>query len=166
MNNIEIMEDKYIIHAYTDGSCSKSGKTVLCGYGIYFPNRELPNVSQKMDIKPLTNQRAELYAIYKAIKLTYDACKFDKLIIFSDSEYSIKSVTVWIKAWKKNGWKNSKKEPVKNQDIIQLIDDLLVLNKGKIIFKHVKAHTGKLDTDSICNDIADGLAKSGAAGLS
>jgi ribonuclease HI len=167
IDNIQPMNklSKDIINVYTDGSCSKSGKITLCGYGIYFPDNELLNVSEQMVIEPLTNQRAELYAIFQALKLVSDNYNFKKLIVYSDSEYSIKSVTVWINSWKKNGWVSSKKEPVKNQDIIKLIDELLVLNKGKILFKHVKAHTGKLDTDSINNDIADGLAKAGALKL-
>ena len=56
------------ITVFTDGSCIKTSNKILCGYGVYFPNNELKNISKKFTIEPLTNQRTELYAIYKAIK--------------------------------------------------------------------------------------------------
>ncbi len=106
------------IIVYTDGSCIK-GKKTLCGYGIYFPNKELNNVSRPFKYTPLTNQRSELYAIYKALKLITTYIKdFKTIYIYSDSDYSIKSLTIWINNWKKNNWKTASNKPVLNQDII------------------------------------------------
>ena len=59
------------IIVFTDGSCIKNTNSIKCGYGIYFPNNELANVSKKLKLLPLTNQRAELMAIYKCLKLIY-----------------------------------------------------------------------------------------------
>ena len=160
------MIKKHISHidVYTDGSFSKQNKIKLCGYGIYFPNGEFPNVSNNFTIKPLTNQRAELFSIYSAIKIIDDNCTFDSIMIYSDSEYSIKSISVWIDGWKKNGWVTKGKKPVLNQDIILSIDKYLdsPQYKNKIKFTHVKAHTKNNDVHSINNDIADKLAKAGS----
>jgi len=145
---------------FTDGSHIKPKD--LCGYGIHFPNKEFNDISKPFTKKPLTNQRAELYAIYKAIKIV---TKFDKNLdikIFTDSEYSIKSLTVWIKNWKKNNWISSTGKPVLNLDIIQKIEKLMEEHNGKINFQHVRAHTGKNDFESIHNDITDKLAKQGS----
>jgi ribonuclease HI len=150
-----------IIKIFTDGSFKKSKNNILCGYGVYFPNGELENVSRPFIHTPLTNQRAELYAIYKAIKLL-KTIKFTNAIIYTDSIYSIKCLTEWYKLWQQNNWKNSKNKPVMNQDIIKPI--LKILDKN-IKFIHVNSHTGKKDFESISNDIADKLANDGAEKL-
>ena len=146
-----------MICAYTDGSFRKTKQGIKCGYGIYYPNTELPNVSKKFTIEPITNNRAELYAIYKAIKQITQNVKFDVINIYTDSEYSQKSLDIWIKKWKQNNWLNSKKQPVENQDIIKKIDKLRENNKVCIIW--IRAHTNNNDIHSINNAYADKLAK-------
>jgi ribonuclease HI len=147
------------IIAFTDGSYNH--KTKQCGYGVLFPNEDFSNISRPYKINP-TSQRAELYAIYKAIQRISSKCIDDPILIYSDSEYSIKSLTIWIKNWKKNNWKTSTSKEVLNQDIIKKIDNLIQNYKGKIEFKHVRSHTGGTDYESINNDLVDGLAKAGA----
>jgi ribonuclease HI len=149
------------IIVYTDGSCIGNNKK-KCGYGIYYPNKELDDVSRPFIHYPLTNQRAELYAIYKALKLITKYIKYDTINLYTDSEYSIKSLTIWIKDWKKNNWKNSKNKDVLNQDLIKKIDKILQKNKNKIFFTHVYSHTGKQDVHSLGNERADKLATTGA----
>jgi ribonuclease HI len=151
------------INVYTDGSCMKKKDGMKCGYGVYFSGGELKNMSKPFVHEPLTNQRSELYAIYKALRVITKSFKFNTIHIYTDSEYSLKSLTVWINAWKKNNWKTAGKKEVLNQDIIKMIDDkILSKYKDKIIFTHVKAHTGKSDIHSLGNEQADKLATSGA----
>lgn len=168
-NNIlktnEKIKDKKIIDTiivYTDGSFMKTKEGQKCGYGVYFPNKEIKNISKKFTKVPLTNQRAELYAIYKAIGKVTKNFKFNRLEIYTDSEYSIKSLTEWIDSWKKNNWKTVGKKEVANQDIIKKIDKKLQKYKGKIVFTHVRSHTGKSDKHSLGNNEADKLATAGA----
>lgn len=152
------------ITVFTDGSFMKNKKTneIKSGYGIYFPHEELPNVSRPFTHTPLTNQRAELYAIYKAIYYITKKLDVNKIIIYTDSEYSIKSLTVWIKQWKKNNWMTKNNKQVKNLDIINKIDNLINNFQGEVKFIHVRSHTGKKDNLSIWNDQVDKLAKEGA----
>lgn len=150
------------IVVFTDGSCiKKRSKRVCGGYGIHFPNKEYEDVSKPFLLEPVTNQRAELYAVYKAIKIV-EKNEFKSLTIYTDSIYTLKSVTVWINEWVKNGWKTANKKPVKNQDIIKSIYKLLSKYKGKISIKHVYAHTGGEDWESVCNSCADKLAVEGS----
>jgi ribonuclease HI len=156
-----IKKDNIVV--FTDGSCKrKKNSPIKCGYGIYFPNKELQSYSRPYLDDNLTNQRAELYAIYKAIRAVTHAFEFNTLNIYTDSEYSIKSLTVWINGWKKNNWKSSGNKDVMNQDIIKKIDEYMQKYKNKIIFHHVRAHTGKSDYNSQCNAIVDKLASDGA----
>lgn len=146
---------------FTDGSFIKRGNNIYCGYGVYFPNNEYENISRPFIKGAKTNQRAELYAIYKAIRRVYKNDKSADILIYSDSMYSIKSLTEWIAKWKENGWKSGNKS-VMNQDIIKVIDSLISKHNGNIVFKHIRAHTKLTDFESKCNEIVDKLAKNGA----
>ncbi len=150
------------IVVFTDGSCiGQSSDCPYGGYGVYFPNKELEDVSEPLLLKPITNQRAELYAIYTALDKLIGKLDFNTITIYSDSEYSIKSLTKWIYKWKENGWMCSNKKPVKNKDIIEPIFNLLEKYPSKIKFIHVKSHTGNKDFVSIGNERADQLAVDG-----
>lgn len=151
-----------IIEVFTDGSCMKKKTGTFCGYGIHFPHGELPDISRKFTKLPGTNQRAELFAIYVALILIKKMLQYDKVIIYSDSEYSIKCLTIWIGDWIKKSWKTSTNKPVKNQDILKPLHSILQDFEDKVEFVHVMSHTGKKDYKSVCNDVADKLATAGA----
>lgn len=151
-----------VINIYTDGSLRKTPDGNICGYGIYFPGGELKNVAAPFNIGEITNNRAELHAIHQAIVRVIKNYTFDLINIYTDSEYSQKILTEWIIKWKKNNWRNSKKKPVENQDLIKKIDKYLQRYKGKINIQWVRAHTGGNDIHSINNDKADELANRGA----
>jgi len=148
------------IIVFTDGSHMKPSDR--CGYGVHFPNGEFVDISRPFTKLPKTSQRAELYAVYKAIKTVHSENKKIDIKIHTDSQYSINSATVWIKNWKKNNWMSSSGKQVMNQDIIRNIDKLINKHDGKIKFVHVRAHTNKIDYNSIHNAITDELAKNGA----
>ena len=163
------MQKKYVkeLILFTDGSLirrkNKFGDEELkCGYGIYFPNKELRNISRPFNFGRKTNQRAELFAIYVALLQIKANINYEHVTIYTDSEYSIKSITEWIVKWEKNNWKTSKGLAVENTDIIIPINNLLKNQRDKIMFLHVKAHTGKQDPISISNSIVDELARDGA----
>ena len=145
------------IKIYTDGSLRREKTGDVCGYGVFFPGGELKNIAGAFTIEPITNNRAELYAIYRAIKRVEKYYTFDLIQIYTDSEYSMKATTLWIRGWKKNNWKNSKRKPVENQDLIKKIDELLQRYPGKIEIKWTRAHVGTRG-----NEEADRLANKGA----
>ncbi len=145
------------IEVYTDGSLRREKNGDVCGYGVYFPGKELKNIAGAFTIEPITNNRAELYAIYRAIKRVEKQYEFEKIVIYTDSEYSMKATTVWIHSWKKKNWKNSKRKPVENQDLIKKIDALLQKYPNQIDIVWVRAHVGTHG-----NEEADRLANKGA----
>jgi len=144
---------------FTDGSCINNGKkNAVAGYAIVWPYLQELNYSERLYDKA-TNNRAEYKAVIKAIEKAneYDK-KFTKtLSIYTDSELLVKSITKWIKQWKKNGWKTANNKDVLNKDLLLIIDDLMKLRK--IEFIHVLAHTNKNDLTSKWNDIVDREAK-------
>jgi ribonuclease HI len=150
------------IKVFTDGSCFDNGKSYsTAGYGIYFPNKEFSDVGRPLKYPPYTNQRAELYAIYRALKIILDEPKYTKIKLYTDSNYAIKCLTEWGSNWEKNNWINSKKKSVENQDILKPLYKLYNLNKQKIDLIHVNSHTGKKDFYSLGNAEADRLAIEG-----
>jgi len=155
-----------VIDVFTDGSFKNTRHGKECGYSIYFPNNEYKSISRSFNYEPLTNNRAELYAILKAIilcnmikqnRLENDEGDVTQLNIYSDSEYSVKTLNIWYKSWIKKG-----KTDYLNKDIIDLIVEIQKEVDFKVKLSHVRAHTGKKDYKSFSNDKADELAKKGA----
>jgi ribonuclease HI len=149
-NNIQ----KKTITIYTDGACKNNGKkNAIAGIGVYSEN--IYNISEKIEGRQ-TNQRAELYAILKALELT-KIDDYSIVYIYTDSLYSINCITKWIYGWINNGWLDKKKKPVKNKDIIQPIYNIYK-KYSNIRFIHIEAHTNKTDIHSLGNAKADELA--------
>lgn len=147
---------------FTDGStCGNGQEWAYGGIGVFFPYGDALNVSEPYLHKKVTNNRCELYAIYFALGMIIPAIKkYKKIIIYSDSHYSIDCLTNWIHQWKKNHWIDSKGKPVNNQDLIKPISKLLKLYP-RVQFIHVRSHTHQKDFISQCNDVVDKLAVRG-----
>lgn len=93
-----------------------------------------------------TNQIGELCAVLEALRAHPGS---EPLTIESDSQYAINCATTWIHGWKKNGWKNSKNEPVKNADLIRAIDAELTKREGSVKFVWVKGHAGNAGNEKV-----------------
>ena len=151
------------ICVFIDGSAINNGKyNCRASYAVVFPNHENLNISgvlnNNTNISP-TNNRAEYMACIKALEQMklYDPSGTIFLEIYSDSKLLIDSMTKWISNWKKNGWKTTNNTDVLNKDLLIILDNLL--KERKVVWEHVKAHTGYKDFKSIWNDKADTLAK-------
>jgi len=138
---------------YTDGACKKNGyKNAKASIGIHFSTKNkihFDDVSERFTDNP-TNQRAELYAILKALHTVQGLS--NKIIIYTDSEYSINCITKWFYNWNKQG----KLDKKKNIDLIKPIYQFYI--DSRITFTHVRSHTGLQDEHSLGNEEADRLA--------
>jgi ribonuclease HI len=147
------------IIVYTDGSCSGNGKKgAIGGIGVHFPNEELRDISKVFRQEHCTNQRTELYAILttlRYIRENFELKKY-KVIIKTDSQYSINCITKWVDKWEKNGWKTNGGTDVVNREFIEVINKYY--RKYDISFVHIPAHTNGKDKDSVGNRTADELA--------
>jgi ribonuclease HI len=163
--NAKVNEPSKIINVFTDGSCiqsSKDKKNRPAGYACVFPEYPSFNYASKLGGKEKTNNRAEYTACIMALTICEKIDpKFQKILyVYTDSELMINSLTKWLPGWKAKNWKKADGSPVKNVDLLKLLEDLL--KKRIVVFKHVRAHTGKKDWQSINNDLADRLAKHAA----
>jgi ribonuclease HI len=145
----KIPQDNRTYHIFTDGGCENNGKrNARGGFGIHFYNEpfelnmDISEPLQRSD--PQTNNRAELRAIQAALvyldsRIPFIKEKYDEYWIWTDSEYSIHSLTKWASGWKKNGWKKKDGTTIQNLDIIQDVYDTLEKNKT-ISLHYVKGH--------------------------
>ncbi len=141
-------ESEAIVEIYTDGACSGNpgpgGWGVLLRYGA--KEKELFGGE-----KDTTNNRMELTAVIRALEaLTRPV----KVRLHTDSTYVMQGITRWIHGWKKNGWKTSSKDPVKNADLWQELESATL--RHTIEWRWVKGHAGH---DG--NERADALANKG-----
>lgn len=148
------------IEIFTDGSCLHNGKkNAKASWAVIVPAKPEYDTGARLEGKLQTNNRAELTAIIEAFGLAdkIDPVNTMSLKVFTDSELAINSLTKWLNGWKRNGWKTKDRQDVSNKDLLESLD--LLMRKRKVIFQHVKAHTGKQDYMSINNEKADLLAK-------
>lgn len=151
----EILPEQIIIS--TDGSCTNNHQPDesirRAGSGVYYGKNDPRNIHARVPGKQ-TNQASELYAIYLALKNH----KHDRIIIYTDSQYSKNVVTKWMHDWKRKGWKNSTNKTPDNIDIIKHIYACMVNMDYLPEFRWVKGHS-----DDPGNDGADVLAKLGGS---
>ena len=131
---------------YTDGACSGNPGPGGWGAVIFDQDDKQRNISGSE--KNTTNNRMELLAAIMSLKKIKSN---SEVIIFTDSTYVKNGITEWMKNWKKNGWKNSNKKPVKNKDLWVKLDKLCEANS--VSWKWVKGHS----TNEF-NNLADELA--------
>ncbi len=135
---------------YTDGACS--GNPGPGGWGaVLLYGEKIKEISGGE--AETTNQRMELTAVIQALKVL--KVSGWKVTVYSDSAYIVNAFAQkWIDKWLKNGWKNSKKEDVANQDLWKELIELGKINRVEI--KKVKGHSGDR-----WNERCDELARNG-----
>ena len=138
-------QNNEILNIFTDGACK--GNPGIGGWGAI-----LEYGNSKKEIKGFskntTNNIMELTAVIKALECLNRKCK---ITITTDSNYVKNGITEWIKSWKINGWKTSKKSTVKNKELWVKLDNLVA--KHEINWKWIKGHSGHPQ-----NERADQLA--------
>lgn len=137
-----------IVEIFCDGACS--GNPGPGGYGaiLRFGGRVRELSGGARDT---TNNRMEMTAAIEALRQLKRPCR---VLITTDSQYLVKGMTEWIEGWQRKGWRNSKKEPVVNKDLWEL---LLALTKSHSVqWKWVRGHAGHSE-----NERCDQLAREG-----
>ncbi|KAG9282927.1 ribonuclease H1 [Astyanax mexicanus] len=152
-NGFTYMGDAVVV--YTDGCCSRNGKTgARAGIGVYWGPDHPLNVAERLPGRQ-TNQRAELQAACKALEQARDM-DFKKIVLYTDSKFTINGITSWVKKWKTNGWKLNTGGEVVNKDDFQKLDRLN--GELEVVWLHIAGHAGFKG-----NEEADRLSREGAA---
>lgn len=135
----DLVADQHEVTVYTDGACSKNPGPG--GWGVVMLAME---EGRKLELhggeSNTTNNRMEMLAAVKALSYIFEHKPDTHVSIYTDSKYLQDGINSWIKKWKKNNWMTAVKQPVKNQDLWQEIDDFSM--KMKITWNWVPGHAG------------------------
>ncbi len=130
---------------FTDGACK--GNPGPGGWGAILKVNSTEKVLYGSEALT-TNNRMELIAAIKALEALTRSSEVE---LYTDSQYLRQGMMGWLAQWKKKGWRTAKKEPVKNVDLWQQLDNLAQIHQ--ISWHWVKGHSGHPE-----NDQADALA--------
>lgn len=141
---------------YTDGSCL--GNPGPGGYGtILRYNQHRKELSGGFRLT--TNNRMELLAAIIGLESLTSECKVD---VTTDSQYVRLGITQWLAGWKRNNWRTSQKQSVKNQDLWQRLD--LACAKHQVQWHWVKGHNGHPENER-CDTLARAAAEQQATAV-
>ena len=141
MNHIEI---------HTDGACK--GNPGPGGWGVLLKSGHTEKELFGGELAT-TNNRMELTAVIEALAALKRPCQVS---LYLDSEYVRKGITEWIHGWKARGWRTASKQPVKNVERWQRLDELVATAGHDIEWHWVRGHAGNPG-----NERADALANRG-----
>ncbi len=137
------------VELFTDGACKGNPGPGGWGALLKFGDAEKELCGGERDT---TNNRMELRAAIEGLNALNRPCE---VILTTDSQYVKQGINQWVAGWKRNGWKTASKQPVKNKDLWQALDE--ACNKHDIEWRWVKGHAGHEG-----NERADQLANRGA----
>lgn len=156
--------------AYTDGSAIGNGSVnATGGLGVFFGDNDPRNICKSVIVPRVTNNICELFAVIQAIEKIIDTESTTiglRIVIFTDSEYIVKSVLQYSKAWEKNGYKNKRGQPIKNMVLMKRVIELY--KKYNVKLHHCMAHKSE-PRDPVKrkvwygNKMADLLARKGSS---
>lgn len=151
---------KLQVRLFTDGA--SRGNPGPGGYGAVL---QFTDSSGKLHERELsqgfectTNNRMELLAAIVGLEALKRPCS---VTLYSDSQYVVNAFSQhWVEGWLKRGWKNAKKEPVKNVDLWKRL--LAAKQPHDVTFVWVKGHAGHPENercDQLATAAADGSAR-------
>ena len=134
------------VSIYTDGACrgnpGRGGWGAILVYGRF--EKELSGGE-----RVTTNNRMEILAVLEALGALKVPCIVE---LYTDSQYVAKAIKDrWLVGWQKNGWVNSAKKPVKNQDLWKRMPALL--ERHEVRFHWLKGHAGHAENER-CDELA------------
>src|SRR4051812_22624218 len=123
-----------VVEVYTDGACK--GNPGPGGWGVWMKwgdhEKELCGGEAET-----TNNRMELMAVIQALGNLKRSCT---VRLHTDSKYAHSGISTWFHEWKKRGWRTADKKPVKNVDLWQQLDALVVSHEIEWVW--VRGHDG------------------------
>lgn len=135
----------------TDGSAVTGRHSAYDSAGafvIYDGMRELKRGCKVL--RDHTNNYAEIYSVYASTKYIIENVKnleeYDCILIVSDSDLTVKSLTEWMIGWLKKADDetliNSTGVPVKNQELLKsaFINILMLQWKTEVFICHMNSH--------------------------
>ena len=138
------------VEIFTDGACR--GNPGPGGWAALLRSQGIEKMLSGAEPETTNNQMELMAAIQglEALKRT------SSVALTTDSQYVRQGITQWIHGWKRNGWKTSQKQPVKNRELWQRLD--AAVESHDVQWHWVKGHSGHEENervDQAANDAID-----------
>ena len=141
------------VEIFTDGACKGNpgpgGWGALLRMGAH--EKELSGSDPDT-----TNNRMEMTAVIRALEALVEPCRVE---LYSDSKYVIDGITKWVHGWKKRGWVNASKKPVRNADLWHDLIEVVAMHE--VNWHWVRGHNGHVENERV-DQIASAAAESAA----
>lgn len=137
-----------VVEAYTDGACR--GNPGPGGWGVVLRYNDNQRELCGGELQT-TNNRMELMAAISALEHLNRCCR---VRLVTDSQYVMKGITEWLPGWKRRHWRTASRQPVKNVDLWQRLDQAVA--QHQVEWQWVRGHSGHPG-----NERADQLANRG-----
>ncbi len=133
------------VEIFTDGACAGNP-----GPGGWCAILRFNTVEKEISgfEKLTTNNQMEMRAVIEGLRMLKQPCH---VVVYTDSQYLHKGFTLWMDKWKLNGWRTAGKEPVKNRELWQALDELA--GRHKIEWVWVRGHAGHPENER-CDQLA------------
>ena len=138
------------VEIFTDGACR--GNPGPGGWAALLRSQGVEKMLCGAELET-TNNQMELMAAIQGLEALNRA---SIVVLTTDSQYVRQGITQWIHGWKRNGWKTSQKQPVKNKTLWQRLDD--AVEKHTVEWHWVKGHSGHEENERVdmaANDAID-----------
>ncbi|HLX64585.1 MAG TPA: ribonuclease HI [Planctomycetota bacterium] len=131
---------------FCDGGCKPNPGAGAWAAILQFGDKEKELTGGEAET---TNNRMELTAVTKALEELKVPCD---VTVVTDSEYLANAFRQkWIESWKRKGWINSQKQPVKNKDLWVELDALVA--KHHVTWEWTRGHSGHWENER-CDELA------------
>ncbi len=135
------------VELHTDGACS--GNPGPGGWAFILKHPASGKSIERSGAEAqTTNNRMELMAVIEGLATL---TRPSSVQLFSDSEYVLKGMREWLKGWKARGWRTAAKQPVKNADLWQRLDELA--SEHTLTYHWVRGHSEHPENER-CDQLA------------
>jgi len=149
VSHLSLLDGTPSAFVWTDGSCKKDR---WGGWGVVAIIEGETLVRASGCAADTTNNRMELTAAIEGIKMVPEGAS---VLVYSDSQYVVKSAMQWMLGWRSRGYYKSDGNPVSNRDLVRELDE--AISSRNVMFQWVKGHSGNQ-----MNEAADVLADTAA----
>lgn len=144
-----MMTDK-IVELFTDGGCR--GNPGIGAWGAWLRRETQEKVLWGFEPET-TNNRMELTAALRGLEALK---RPTRVRVISDSRYLRDGMTQWLPGWQRRGWRTAGGDPVKNQDIWELL--VKASAPHEVEWEWVRGHSGHVENekvDALLNQVMD-----------
>ncbi|KAI0046266.1 ribonuclease H-like protein [Auriscalpium vulgare] len=96
---------------FTDGACRNNGReNARGGWAAVFNDTSPSPISGRLEGRAARRDRRAHVPLVASEG-------FSRIVIATDSQYTVLGITEWVQRWERNGWRQAEGRPVENQDL-------------------------------------------------